>query len=48
MAPACMDNHGPNISGTINALLATEYPFDMAVDFAVGQILSAVSIKKTR
>lgn len=46
MSAACMGCHGPNISDAVKASLAAEYPYDKAVDFAVGQVRGAVSIKK--
>ena len=48
MMPACMACHGPpeQISESIRAQLAHEYPHDKAVGLAVGRIRGAVTYKK--
>lgn len=48
MLPPCLACHGPldQLSEGVRAQLATEYPHDKAVDYAVGQIRGAVSVKK--
>lgn len=48
MGQPCLACHGPvsGISDAVKAQLATEYPHDKAVDFQVGQIRGAVSVKK--
>lgn len=48
MAQACMGCHGPlsQISEGVRAQLASEYPNDRAVDYQLGQVRGAVSIKK--
>lgn len=46
MGSACTSCHGSNISDAIKSLLGAEYPFDNAVDFAVGQVRGATSVKK--
>jgi hypothetical protein len=48
MAQACMPCHGPvsQISEGVRAQLASEYPNDRAVDYQLGQVRGAVSIKK--
>lgn len=49
MAQPCLVCHGPvaNLSEAVKSQLAAEYPFDRAVDFQVGQIRGAISVKKT-
>lgn len=49
MGQPCMACHGPvsGLSDAVKAQLAAEYPFDRAVDFHVGQIRGAVSVKKS-
>ena len=49
MGQPCMNCHGPvsGLSEAVKAHLVSEYPFDRAVDFQVGQIRGAVSIKKS-
>lgn len=49
MGQPCMACHGPvsGLSDAVKAQLATEYPFDRAVDFQLGQIRGAVSVKKS-
>jgi len=49
MGQPCMACHGPvsGLSEAVKAQLATEYPFDRAVDFQPGQIRGAVSVKKS-
>lgn len=44
----CLACHGPvaNLSEGVKAQLAAEYPHDRAVDYQVGQIRGAVSVKK--
>lgn len=48
MLPACLACHGPaeQLSEGVRAQLATEYPHDRAVDYSVGQVRGAVSVKK--
>ena len=48
MGQPCLACHGPaaGLSDAVRAQLAAEYPFDRAVDFQLGQIRGAVSIKK--
>jgi hypothetical protein len=49
MAQPCLVCHGSvaNLSEAVKSQLAAEYPFDRAVDFQVGQIRGAISVKKT-
>ena len=49
MGQPCMTCHGPanQISEAVKAQLANEYPKDRAVEYQVGQVRGAVSIKKT-
>lgn len=49
MAQPCLVCHGPvaNLSEAVKSQLASEYPFDRAVDFQVGQVRGAISVKKT-
>lgn len=49
VVPACLACHGPvaNLSEAVKSQLASEYPFDRAVDYQVGQIRGAISVKKT-
>lgn len=46
MNAACLACHGPTVSEAMKSLLSAEYPHDKAVDYAVGQLRGAVSIKK--
>lgn len=48
MVQLCMACHGPvnQISDGVRAQLATEYPLDRAMDYQVGQVRGAVSVKK--
>lgn len=48
MGQPCLPCHGPaaSLSEGVKAQLAAEYPFDRAVDYQVGQVRGAVSIKK--
>lgn len=48
MSQPCLPCHGPvaTLSEGVKAQLATEYPHDRAVDYQVGQVRGAVSIKK--
>lgn len=48
MTQACMACHGPvkTLSEGIRAQLAAEYPNDKAVEYEVGQLRGAVSVKK--
>lgn len=48
MGQACLTCHGPvaNIPEAVRAKLNVEYPHDRGVDYRVGQVLGAVSIKK--
>lgn len=48
MGQPCMACHGPTagMSDAVRAQITSEYPHDRAVDFEVGQIRGAVSIKK--
>lgn len=45
----CLLCHGPSsqYSEGVKALLATEYPYDKAVEYSLGQVRGAVSIKKS-
>lgn len=45
----CLLCHGPSnqLSEGVRALLATEYPSDKAVEYQLGQVRGAVSIKKS-
>lgn len=45
----CLLCHGPGSqhSEGVKALLATEYPHDKAVEYGIGQVRGAVSIKKS-
>ena len=49
VSPPCLACHGPagQLSEGVRAQLATEYPNDSAVDYSVGQVRGAVSVKKT-
>ncbi|MBP9175019.1 MAG: DUF3365 domain-containing protein [Rhizobiales bacterium] len=49
MGQPCLACHGPvtGLSDAVKAQLATEYPHDRAVDFQLGQIRGAVSVKKS-
>jgi hypothetical protein len=49
MGQPCMNCHGPvsGLSEAVKAQLVNEYPFDRAVDFQVGQVRGAVSVKKS-
>lgn len=49
VAQPCLLCHGPigQQSDGVKALLATEYPQDKAVDYNLGQVRGAVSIKKS-
>lgn len=46
--PACLACHGPadQLSEGVRAQLAAEYPYDKAVDYSVGQVRGALSVKK--
>ena len=48
MAQPCLLCHGPNsqLSEGVRTLLATEYPNDKAVEYNLGQVRGAVSVKK--
>lgn len=48
MAPVCMSCHGPEdrMTGSLKALLESEYPNDRATGFTVGQIRGAVTVKR--
>lgn len=48
MGQPCLACHGPvaGLSEGVKAQLANEYPHDRAVDYQVGQVRGAVSIKK--
>lgn len=48
MTPPCLLCHGPSsqLSEGVRALLASEYPNDKAVEYNVGQVRGAVSVKK--
>ena len=48
MAQPCLLCHGPSnqISEGVRSLLATEYPNDKAVEYNLGQVRGAVSVKK--
>ncbi|HEY6898171.1 MAG TPA: DUF3365 domain-containing protein [Rhodocyclaceae bacterium] len=46
MGPACVSCHGTGISEAVHSVLASEYPHDKAVDYAIGQVRGAVTIKK--
>lgn len=48
MAQPCLLCHGPSsqLSEGVRALLATEYPSDKAVEYNLGQVRGAVSVKK--
>ncbi len=48
MGQPCLACHGPvaGLSEGVKAQLANEYPYDRAVDYQVGQIRGAVSVKK--
>lgn len=48
MQPPCLACHGPvdQLSEGVRAQLATEYPYDKAVDYSLGQVRGAVSVKK--
>lgn len=48
MGQPCLACHGPvaTLSDGVKAQLAAEYPHDRAVDYQVGQVRGAVSVKK--
>lgn len=48
MQPPCLACHGPvdQLSEGVRAQLAAEYPYDKAVDYNLGQVRGAVSVKK--
>ena len=48
MGQPCLPCHGPvaTLSEGVKAQLAAEYPHDRAVDYQIGQVRGAVSIKK--
>lgn len=48
MQPACLACHGPvgQLSEGVRAQLAADYPYDKAVDYSLGQVRGAVSVKK--
>lgn len=48
MAAVCSSCHGPadRITGTVKALIDTEYPHDRATGFNVGQVRGAVTVKR--
>lgn len=48
MQPPCLACHGPvdQLSEGVRAQLAAEYPYDKAVDYTLGQVRGAVSVKK--
>lgn len=48
MGQPCMACHGPvsGMSEAVKAQIAGEYPHDNAVDFQVGQVRGAISVKK--
>lgn len=46
MGPSCVACHGSGISEAVRSILASEYPYDKAVDYAIGQVRGAVTIKK--
>jgi hypothetical protein len=46
MGPSCVACHGTGISEAVHSILASEYPHDKAVDYAIGQVRGAVTIKK--
>lgn len=48
MGQPCLVCHGPaaGISDAVRAQISNEYPHDRAVDFQLGQVRGAVSIKK--
>lgn len=49
MSQPCLFCHGPSsqLSEGVRALLAIEYPSDKAVEYSIGQVRGAVSVKKT-
>jgi hypothetical protein len=48
MAQPCLQCHGPSnqLSEGVRAQLATEYPNDKAVEYQIGQVRGAISVKK--
>lgn len=48
MQAACLACHGPaeQLGEGVRAQLAAEYPYDKAIDYSVGQVRGAVSVKK--
>lgn len=48
VAPVCLTCHGPKESLTeaIKAQIASEYPFDQATGYSVGQVRGAVTVKR--
>jgi len=48
MGQPCLACHGPreNIPEAVRAKLNVEYPFDRAIDYQIGQVRGAVSVKK--
>lgn len=49
MSQPCLLCHGPSsqLSDGVKALLTIEYPNDKAVDYTIGQVRGAVSVKKS-
>jgi hypothetical protein len=46
MTGTCTGCHGNALPEAVRAMLATEYPHDRAIDYAIGQLRGAISIKK--
>jgi hypothetical protein len=46
IAPLCMGCHGDKISDAVRSQLATEYPYDRAIGYQLGQVRGAVTIKR--
>jgi hypothetical protein len=49
MLQACLACHGPvnQLTEGVRAQLASEYPYDLATDYQVGQVRGGVSVKKS-
>jgi hypothetical protein len=48
MTPLCASCHGPadRLTGTVKALIESEYPHDRAMGYSAGQIRGAVTVKR--
>lgn len=46
MSAVCATCHGSTISDAVRSVIAADYPYDRATDYAVGQVRGAISVKK--